>query len=139
MEDNTEEVIDLRNQNRIKNLPWFVENKDAVCKSFVDSDLNDPSIIRNTTHYDFNDKNLDKVRLVRGNFLAAVRKHLTPNLYVDEVLSHRVNESSLLILESDQKLKLDDEYSKNPNFFNITADDNCITYQNIGWRLTWNH
>ena len=68
-------------------------------KSYVDSRLIDPSIIRNNAHVDFSDKNLDNVRFVRVNSLPAVRKHLTPKFYVDEVISYRLNESSLLRLD----------------------------------------
>ena len=32
-------------------------------KFYVDKKFNDPNIIRNTTHVDFNDKNFDNVRL----------------------------------------------------------------------------
>ena len=38
--------------------------KEMPTKSYVDSGLNDPSIIRNNTHFDFNDKNLENVRFL---------------------------------------------------------------------------
>ena len=47
-------------------------------KSKVDRRLNDRRIIRNTTHVDFNDKNLVKVRFVKVNSMPAVREHLIP-------------------------------------------------------------
>ena len=62
IESNIEEDIDMKNQYGLKNLPCPQEYSDSVCKSFVDSGLNDPSVIRNTAHVDFNDTNLDKVR-----------------------------------------------------------------------------
>ena len=54
-------------------------------KSYVDRKLNDPSIIKNTAHVEFNDKNLNIVRFVRVNSIPAVREHLTPKIYVDQV------------------------------------------------------
>ena len=74
-------------------------------KSYVDSRINDPSIIRNNTHVDFNDKNLDNVRLVKVNSLPAVREHLTLQIYVDEDISFWLDELSLLRLDPDEKLK----------------------------------
>ena len=61
-------------------------------KSYADIGLTDPSIKRNTTHVDFDDKNLDNVRFVKVNSLPAVREHLTPNFYVDKAISYSVNE-----------------------------------------------
>ena len=63
-------------------------------ESYVDNKFNDPSIIRNTTHVDFRDKNLDNVRFVKVNSLPAVGEHLTAEYYADHVIIHRVNESS---------------------------------------------
>ena len=67
IESNIEDYIDLEKQFRFKKLPCPVENSIAVCKSQVDRKLNDPSIIRNTTHVDFNDKCLDNVRFTKVN------------------------------------------------------------------------
>ena len=39
---NIEEDIDMKNQNRIKNLPCPQEKPDAVCNSYVDSGWNHP-------------------------------------------------------------------------------------------------
>ena len=80
-------------------------------KSLVASGLNDPSIIRNTTRLDFKDKNLNIVRFAKINNLPAVREHRTPKFYVDEALSYWVDESSLLRLDLDQKIKLDEQNS----------------------------
>ena len=51
-ESNIEGDIDMKNQFKVRNLPCAIEISDAVCKSFVASGLNDPSIIRNTAHVD---------------------------------------------------------------------------------------
>ena len=55
-ESNIEEDIDMRNQFEVKNQHCPQETSDAICKSYADKLLNDPSIIRNTAHVDFNDK-----------------------------------------------------------------------------------
>ena len=52
-----EEDIHLTKKFKIKKLPCPQKNSDAAYKSYVDSGLNDPSIIRNTAHVDFDDKN----------------------------------------------------------------------------------
>ena len=45
------------------------------------------------------------------NSLPAVRQHLTPKLHVDNAISDRVDESSLLRLEPVEKLKQDEQHS----------------------------
>ena len=67
--------------------------------------MNDASIIRNTAHVDFNDKNLDNVRFVKVNSLPPSREHLTPKFYAIEAFSLSVDESSFLRLDPDGKLK----------------------------------
>ena len=56
IENNIEEDIDLKNQNRFENLPEPPNIREAASKNDVDKKFNDPSIIKNTTHVDFNDK-----------------------------------------------------------------------------------
>ena len=48
--------------------------------------IDDHSIIRNTAHVDFNDKNLHNVRFVEINSMPTVREHLTPKSYVDNAI-----------------------------------------------------
>ena len=107
IESNVEEDIDLKNQYRIKNLPDPISNGEPVSKQYVDNKFNDPSIIKNTAHVDFNDKNLDNVRFVKVNSMPAVGEHLTAKYYVDNAISDRVNEQSLLRLDIDEKLTQD--------------------------------
>ena len=83
IESNIDEDIDLKNQFRIKNSPDPIGIRKSASKNYVDRRLNDPSIIRNKTHVDFDDKNLDNVRLVKINSVPAVREHLAPQYYVD--------------------------------------------------------
>ena len=67
----------MKNKFKIRNLTCPQENSEAVCKSYVDSGLNDPSIKRSTAHVDFNDKNHDNVRFVKVKSLPAVPERLT--------------------------------------------------------------
>ena len=71
----------------------------------------DPSTIKNTAHVDFNDKNLDNIRFVKNNSMPAVREHLRPNFYVDQTISFWLDELSLLGLDSNEKLKLNEQDS----------------------------
>ena len=80
-------------------------------KNYVNKKFNDPSIIRNNRHVDFNDKNLDKVGFAQVNSMPAVREQLTPKYYVDRAISYWLDEISLLRLDPDEKLKLDEQDS----------------------------
>ena len=46
-------------------------------KNYVDKKFNDPSIIQNTVHVDFNEKIPDNVRFVNKNNMPAVGEHVT--------------------------------------------------------------
>ena len=59
-------------------------------KLYVDIEFNDPCIMKNSAQVDFNNKD---VRSVKVNSLPAVREQLTPKFYVDEAISHSVDES----------------------------------------------
>ena len=50
------EVIDTKNQFRTEIILCLAEKRIAVCKSYVGSGFNDPSIFINNAHNDFNDK-----------------------------------------------------------------------------------
>ena len=60
IESNIED-IDLKNQYRIKNLPDPFSIGEPALKNYVDDKFNDQSLIKNTDHVDFNDKNLKNV------------------------------------------------------------------------------
>ena len=111
IESDIEEDIDINNRFKNRNLPCAKEISYAVCKSYVASGLNDPSIIRNTAHVDFNDKSLDNVRFVKVNSLPAVREHFTAKFYADEVFFHSEDDSPLLRLDPDENLELDEQDS----------------------------
>ena len=84
-------------------------------KNFVDNKFNDPSKIRNTAHVDFNDENLDNVRFIKINSMPADGEHLAAKYFVDYAICNSVDESSLLRLDPDEKLKLDEQDSIIPN------------------------
>ena len=110
IEANIEENIDMKNQFE-KMLPCLQKKSDAVPKPYVDSGVIDPSIKRNTACVDFNDKNLGTFRFVELNSLPAVRDYFTPKFDVDEAICHYVDGTSLLRLDPDEKLKLDQQDS----------------------------
>ena len=83
IEANIEEDIDLKNHNRIKNLPDPISIRHQASKNYVDNKFNDPSIIKNTNHGDFIDKNLDNVHSMKKNSFRTVEEKLTPRIYVD--------------------------------------------------------
>ena len=101
----------MKTQNRIKNLKDPISFRKTASENYVDNLFKDPSTRKNTAHVNFNDKNLDNVRLVEVNSLPAVREHLTPKFYNDEAISHSVNESSFLSLDPEKKMKLDEQDS----------------------------
>ena len=115
-ESNIEEDIDMKKQYKNRKLPHFKDNSVALCKSWEVCGLNDPSITRNISHADFDDKNPDKVRFVMTNSLPAVRYHLTPKLHVDEAISHSVDDSSFSRLDPDEHLNFVEQDSIIPNF-----------------------
>ena len=71
--------------------------------------------MKNTTHIVFNDKKLDNVRFFKVIRLPAVRKHLTANFHADEAIFRSVDESSLLRLDPNENLKVDEQDSINLN------------------------
>ena len=111
IEANIEEDIDLKNQFRIKNLPDPISITDCCTKKYADNLFNDPSIIKNSTHIDLNDKNITNARFIQVNQLPQIDSHLTAKLYVDNAISDSVDESSLLRLDPDEKLDLDNRDS----------------------------
>ena len=66
---------------------YFVQKKTQLLyANLIDGISTHPGTIGNIAYVDFNDENLDNVRLVEVNSLPAVREHLTPNLYVDNAI-----------------------------------------------------
>ena len=112
IESNKEEDIDLKNQNRIKNLPDPISIREAASKIYVDKKFNDTSIIKNTPHIDLNDRSLTNARFTQVNQLPQINSHLTAKLYVDNA----INEASLVTNNQDKEL----------NNYNLT-NTNSIT------------
>ena len=83
-ESNFEEDIDMNNQFRYKNLPDPIGIREPSSKVYVDYKFNDPSIIKNTAHNDFNDKNLDNVRFKKLYSYPAIGEHATGKFFVDQ-------------------------------------------------------
>ena len=80
IEANIEEVIDLKNQFRIKNSPYPISLRDACSENYVNNNFFDPSIIKNIAHVDFKDKNLDNVRFINVNSIPTLEEQLTPKI-----------------------------------------------------------
>ena len=88
-----------------------MSKREAASKNYVDKKFNDPSMIKNSTHVGFNDKNLDEVRFIRVNSMPILEEQLSPKLFVDQAISDGVDESSLLRSDPDEKLDLDEQNS----------------------------
>ena len=84
-------------------------------KSNVDNKFNDPSIIKNTAHVNSSNRYLDNVRFIKVNSFPAIQEHLTATINVGQAISYSVDESSLLRLYHDEKLKLNEQDSIVPN------------------------
>ena len=104
-----EKNIDLKNQHRIKKLPDPICLRELCSRSSTDNKFNDPTIIKNTAQVDFNDKNLNNVYSIKVNSIATLEEHLTPKYYVDNSLFKGIEESSLLRLDLDEKVEIDEQ------------------------------
>ena len=103
IESNIEVDIDLKNQYRIKNLPDPISTREACSKNL----FNDPSIVKNTEHMDLNDRNITNAIFIPVNQMPQIDSHLTAKIYVDNA----INQSSLLRLDPDETLDLDNQDS----------------------------
>ena len=56
-------------------------------KNYVDNKFNDPSIIENTDHVDFSDKNLDNADCIKVISIPTPEEHPTPKIYIGNALS----------------------------------------------------
>ena len=83
IESNIEENLDLKNQYKIKNLPDPISIREAASKIYVDNLFKDASLLKNTAHFDFNDRNITNARFIQANQWPQIDSHLTPRLYVN--------------------------------------------------------
>ena len=114
IEANIEQDIELKNQYRIKNLPDSLSIREAASKNYVDNLFNDHSIIKiNNPHpdIDLNNKNIINVGLIEINREPEYGDQVTSKFYVDNIIRHNVVESTLLRLDPDEKINLDEQDS----------------------------
>ena len=87
-------------------MPNLVTIQEAVSKNYVDNKFIDPSILKNSEHIYLKDRNNTNARFIRVNqLLQIIDFPLTVKLYVDNAISDATDESSLLRLDPDEKLK----------------------------------
>ena len=80
-------------------------------KSYVHNKFNEPSITKNTSNIDLNDEIITNLRFIEVNRLPEFGDQLTTKLYVDNVIRNSVDESTLLRLNPDGELKIDEQDS----------------------------
>ena len=103
--------------------------REAASKFYVDNKLNNPSLIKNVAHVDFDDKALDNVRFVKVNIMPAVKELLTAKYDVDNAVSNNVDESFLVRLDPVEELNTDEQGSITLNStLTITDNDMRDTY-----------
>ena len=113
-EANTEEDIDLKNEFGIKNVTDPKSIREAASKNHFDSKFNDPSTIKSNNPHpdiDLNYKNIINVGLTEVNHWPEYGDQLTSNFYSDKTIRNTVDQSSLLRLDPDEKLNLDEQDS----------------------------
>ena len=89
IESNIEEDIDLKNRIRIKKLPDPISIREAASTNYVDNLFNNPSILKNTSHIDLNDRNITNARFIQNTQLPQIDSHLTAKLYVDNSIGEQ--------------------------------------------------
>ena len=92
-------------------MPDPISIREAASKTYVDNKFKDPSIIQNNAHIDLNDKNNTNARFIQVNQMPQIDFHLTAKLYVDQAVYYWLDELSLLRLDPEEKLKLDEQDS----------------------------
>ena len=115
-------------------------------KNYFDNKFNDPSIIKNTDHADFNNNYLDNVRMITVTELPEWPNELTAKIYVDNALSellsyvnevHEINRNKrdLSSVFNDQNNEFDNNkltnldsvtVNRNPNLDNQLANKKYI-------------
>ena len=119
---NIEEDVNM-NHYRIKNLRDPVGK--AVSKLYVDNKYNDPSLLKNTAHVDFNYKTLDNLTFVEVNSLPAINQHLTPKQNVDDAIDE------ISLVRNNQNI-----YFENYNLSNIKGTTLITQAVNVNQVIT---
>ena len=84
-------------------------------------------MIKNTAPFDFNDKDLDNVRVVKMNSMPAVEEHLTADYYVDNAISNSVDEITFARINQDKDFSNYNLTKINSNTLKTQADtDNHV-------------
>ena len=118
IEANLEEDIDFKNQYRIKNLPDPFSITKAASKNYVCNKFNDPSIIKSHMPHpdiDLNYKYIINIGSIEVNKRPEWGDQVTSKFYVDNLVRNSVDESTLMRLDPDEKLNLDEQDSILPN------------------------
>ena len=119
IESNIEEDIDLKDQYRIKILPNPISITEAASKLYVDSEIDQPSLVRNNQDNDFNNNNLTNIKSITLNTQAQNDNEVITKAYVDQF--HQENERSRRDLgwdfynESDDIVKNNQDNDLNDN------------------------
>ena len=92
IESNIEEDLDLKDQNRIKNLQDPISIRKTCSKKYVDNFFNDPNVVKNAAHIDLRDRNITNARFFQVNQIPQIDSHLVAHLYVD----NSIDEPSLV-------------------------------------------
>ena len=131
------EELDVDNQDSIflnSTLSTPKTTLEIPTKNYVDYNFNHPTIVKNTGHVDFNDKDIDNVRWIRVNEMPEFPNDLVPNLYVQNALRdilsyvtnlHEINRNKwdLSSVFNDQDTELDN--NKLTNLDSITVNRNA--------------
>ena len=70
----------------------------------MEKKFNDPSTTKNTAHVDFKNKNLHNFHSTQVNSFSTLEEQLTSKIYLDQVISQGVDDSSLLRLDPDEEI-----------------------------------
>ena len=119
LESNIEEDINLKNQDKIINIPNPTNIQDACTKNYVDDLFNDPSILKNSANIDVNNRNIINARFIQVNQLPQIDSHLTAKLYVD----NSIDESSLVRNNQDNDFRNYNLTNINSNTLNKAAEN----------------
>ena len=122
----------MKNQFQVEKLPTQFDLHQATPNAYVDDKCNGLSIRKNTGRVHFKYHKLNNVRFVNVNSYPGVAEHLCAKYYVNEAVSNSIDESSLLRIDLDEEIKLDEQCSMLLNS-SLTSpkNKNRITYQSL--------